>query len=489
MSTNAQEAASLPPLAQAIVDRAIDNAHSKLIAGYRNRSISRPGAKTVDLSSTAKDALEASSASSVQAVANRGAAWREMFQKSLTHGISSLSTLKFDGEFTIENGAAVGLEAVPNTPGVYVVFNKQGQAMYVGDSVKLQKRWHSGHLNEHKQGKQSAKAYKLAQEFEEGCTVKYIKMESEATAAALEAHLIRTEAPEKNSREELANAQGKRTNIEAKKMKDTSGSAAKLAMGAGLDALGNSAWAVFEQLSAAVLKALKDELVDIVIGTARTIRLRLKRFFDKVWAVVQSIIDAPYKLLAGFFEFIVNAVSKTIAQFCKLARNILDLGQVAWQLFHGSKTMSAEELVQKVSETVILSGTLILWDALDPVLEAKLATVVGPLAPFLSAAICAIGYGLSSHHLQKVVPSIVRFVVDAKAGPQGLLIEQRLACEQLIQAYESEFRLLDALEHFAVESFRLEHETKRQIRVLEAHTPIAAWDVRSLLAFDKGGTP
>ncbi len=116
----------LPPLANLIVDKAIDNTNRKLVAGLRNKRNSRPGAKTTDLGGVASDTLDAVSADSVMAVANRGQAWREMIEKSLTHGISSLKTMRFDGEFSIQDGKPTGLENVPNKPGVYVVYDKQG---------------------------------------------------------------------------------------------------------------------------------------------------------------------------------------------------------------------------------------------------------------------------------------------------------------------------------------------------------------------------
>ncbi|MGE8635818.1 MAG: hypothetical protein ACN6P8_19930, partial [Achromobacter piechaudii] len=111
------ELKALSPLANLIVDRAIDNTNRKLIGGLRNRNNSRPGATSTKLGSVAKDALNAVSAQSVMDVANRGVAWREMIEKSLTHGISALKTMKFDGEFSIVDGVATGLDAVPNKPG------------------------------------------------------------------------------------------------------------------------------------------------------------------------------------------------------------------------------------------------------------------------------------------------------------------------------------------------------------------------------------
>ncbi|EFX59863.1 hypothetical protein DAPPUDRAFT_346733 [Daphnia pulex] len=246
--------------------------------------------------------------------------------------------MKFDGSFTVKDGKAQGLDDVPNSPGVYVVFNQQNEAVYVGDSVKLKTRWYAGHLNEHTQGQRNDNPYKLADEFQEGCTVRFVSMESEATAAAVEAHLIATEKPKKNSREELKTEQGKRANIEAKKMKDASGSTTSIAKGAATEAAKNVGWGIFEQLVTELTKALKDELVEIAKGVSRSIKHRLQRIFNRVWKVIQAIIDAPMKILAGIFEFVVNAVSKTIAQFYNLAKNIYDLGLSAWQLVQGAKS-------------------------------------------------------------------------------------------------------------------------------------------------------
>lgn len=485
MTDGQQELQTLPPLANAIIDRAIDNVTRKLVAGHRNKNNSRPNAKSSDLGAVTKDTLAATSAASAMEVANRGVAWKEMFQKTLSHGVSSIATMKFDGSFTVKNGKAEGLDDVPNSPGVYVVFNQQGEAVYVGDSTKLKTRWHAGHLNEHKQGQRSDKPYKLADEFEEGCTVKFVAMDSEATAAAVEAHLIAKEKPTKNSREELKTEQGKRANIEAKKMKDASGSAASIAIGAATEAAKNVGWGVFEQLATELTKALKDELIELAKGVSRTIKHRLQRIFNRVWKVIQSIIDAPMKILAGVFEFVVNAVSKTIAQFYNLAKNIYDLGLSAWQLFQGAKSMTTDELVQKVTETLVLSGTLILWDALDPVLEANLATVVGPVAPYLSAAICAVGYGVSSFYLQRFVPALVKLLIAMKSDAQEAVEEMRLTCERLIAVQERELILLEDLRDYVEGSFDFEVDTRSHATSLVSHQPVAALDVRARLAARK----
>jgi hypothetical protein len=485
MSHSEEVLQGLPPLSNAIVDRAIDNVTRKLVAGYRNKNNSRPNANHVDVEVVVKDTLAATSANSVMAVANRGAAWKEMLQKSLSHGISSISTMKFDGSFSVKNGQPEGLKDVPNSPGVYVVFNQSGEPVYVGDSEKLQKRWHAGHLNSFKQGEKSGEPYKLAEEFRDGCTVKYIQTESKETAAALEAHLIKTEGPKLNSREELKTEQGTRSNIEAKKIKDASGSIGSLAMGAAKEAAGNVGWNVFEQLAAALTKALKDELVEIVRGVSRSVKFRLKRLFERVWSVIQAIIDAPLKILAGIFEFIVNAVSKTISQFYSLARNIYELGHSAWQLFQGAQTMSTEKLVAKVTETIVLSGTLILWDALDPVLEVNLASVVGPVAPYLSATICAIGYGLSSFYLQKLVPALVEMLLAMKTGAQEAVQEMRSACERLIAVQERELKLLEEVKGYAEEVFEFEAETRAQKLILAHHDPVKPLDIGAMLAARK----
>ncbi|MFD4837082.1 GIY-YIG nuclease family protein [Achromobacter sp. NPDC058515] len=479
------ELKQLSPLANLIVDRAIDNTNRKLIGGFRNKNHSRPNAKTTQPGSVARDALNATSAQSVMDVANRGVAWRELIEKSLTHGISALTTMKFDGEFSVKDGVATGLDTVPNQPGVYVVYNKDNEVMYVGDSTKMQSRWHAGHLNEFKQGERAQEPYKLADEFKEGCTVKYVVMDSEETAAALEAHLIRTEQPPANKREELLNQQGKRANIEAKKMKDASGTAGSLLRGAATEAAKNSGWVVLEQLTAAALKALKDELVDIFGGGESTILARIQRFCEKVWSVVKRIIEAPLQLLKGIFEFIVNALSKTVRQIYQLARNIFDLGAAAWALFKGAGSMSKAELITKITETIIVSGTLVIWDGLDPIIESQLVPLLGPVAPYLAAAISAIGFGLSSHYLQQFVPSIVEFLVNSRTGHHDALLAQREACLQLITLNEQQFETVNVLGRYVESSLALEIETKAHTRELSQHSAIKPLDIRNLLASSK----
>lgn len=289
---------ALPPLANTIVDTAIDNMTRKLIAGYRNKSVAKPNAKKVDVGAEAMEAVKATSAQSVMDVANRGQAWKELITKSLTAGISSIATMQFDGSFTIKDGIPdQDFKSLPNTPGVYVVFDQGNppKPVYVGDSGKMQKRWHAGHLNEHRQGQRSGNPYKLDEELSKGCTVKFIQMDSVESAAALEAHLIKEnfsdfkdiakkpgsaakplseeEAKEraealdqgmlKNQREELATEQGKRSNIEAKKMKDRLENTTALLKGAGGEALQNLGFDVLHRVTTTAIKAVRDELVNI----------------------------------------------------------------------------------------------------------------------------------------------------------------------------------------------------------------------------------
>ncbi len=275
-------------MANLIVDRAIDNMTRKLVAGHRNKRNAKPNAKQVDFGAEAKEALKASSAQSVMQVANRGQAWKEMIQKSFTHGISSLATMKFDDEFAIKDGQRPDSfkQKMPDSPGVYVVFDHDDKPVYVGDSENMQSRWNAGHFNEYKQGqKPESERYKLADEMERGCTVKFIRMDSKETAAALEAHLIKENfaqfkgvrktakslTPEeaakrdqalangmlKNKKDELATEQGTRSNQEAKKMKDASGTTAALAKGATVEAVKNVGYDIFERLTTTAIKAIK----------------------------------------------------------------------------------------------------------------------------------------------------------------------------------------------------------------------------------------
>lgn len=502
----------MPPLADQIVDKAIDNMTRKLVAGYRNKKNARPNAKHTDHIAETKEALAAVSAESVMAVANRGQSWKEMIAKSMSAGISSLATIQFDGEFKVKGGQRPDdfNSAMPNSPGVYVVYDdRTGKPVYVGDSGDMRSRWYAGHFNEYQQGqREGQERYKLADVMESGCTVKYIRMESKETAAALEAHLISenfsrfngasktskklTEAEQQardaaleegmllNKREELSTEQGSRSNQEAKKMKDASGGTATLVAGAAAEAMGNVGYDVIERLTTTTIKVVKNELVDVFRGGRTRLSKRLERMLREVLDVLAGVLEAPLQLLRGIVEFVVNALSKAIGQIYNLARNLFDLANGAWNLYKGAQNMSREDLVRKISETVIVSGTLVLWDALDPVIEANLA-VLGPFAPYVSSAIVALGFGLSSFGLQKIVTYIIDTIIAFKQGFLETLDAARATCEQLIRVAEQDLLMLADLREFANVSMQTMERLSTHTKTLSQHQAIEPFDISSLL--------
>ena len=508
----AQSMMQMSPLADQIVDKAVDNMTRKLVAGYRNKKTAKPKAKNIDFAAETKETLDTVSAESVMAVANRGQSWKEMIQKSLSMGISSLATMQFDGEFKVVGGQrpADFNNVMPNTPGVYVVFDdRTGKPVYIGDSENMRSRWHAGHFNEYQQGqREGQERYKLADALEGGCTVKYIRMESKETAAALEAHLIqenfaqfkdvsktsknlsaaeqqaRDAALEQgmvlNKREELAAEQGTRSNQEAKKMKDSSGTTASLVKGAAAEAFVNVGYDVVERLITTTIKAVKNELVDILSGGKAKITLRLERMLRQVLGVLEGVLKAPLQLLRGIVEFVANALSKAISQIYNLARNLFDLAPGAWNLYRGAQTMSREELVRKISETVIVSGSIILWDALDPVIEAHLV-VLGRFAPYVSSAVVAVGFGLSSFALQKIVTYIIDALIAFKQGFLETLDAVRAACDQMIRVAEQELLLLADLRVYAQQSVQTMELLEHHSRTLAQHRAIETLDVAALL--------
>lgn len=484
MTTTAEVTHSLSPLSNAIVDKAIDNVTRKLIGGARNKNNSQPGSKNPSIKQSMSDTFAATSAEDVMQVANRGVAWKEMISKSLSHGISSLSSMQYDGQFTVKDGIAEGLRQVPGNPGVYVVFDKNNTAVYVGDSTNIRSRWHAGHLNENRQKLNNGQQYKLSEQLTEGCVVKFISCESKETAAAIEAHLIKEAQPSVNAREELLNAQGTRSNIEAKKMKDASGSTASLAAGAAKAAVENVGWSVLETLITTCIKALKDELVDIVCGGKTKLKDRIKRLFNKVWSVIANILKNPGSLLKGIFEFIVNAFSSAIRKIYQLARNIYDLGYAAWQLYKGKQALSKAELIEKISETIITSGCLVIWDALDPIIEAQLTALfppMAPYAPYIAATIAAIGFGVSSHYLSGFVPTIVEKIVNYNPMQQQSLEQQRSACEQLVINAEKELIMINGLEDYMRSTKALVTDLNSQTQQLTQHQAIETFSIEDRL--------
>lgn len=509
---------TLPLLANTIVDTAIDNMTRKLIAGYRNKAVAKPNAKKVDVGAEAMETVKATSAQSVMDVANRGQAWKELITKSLTAGISSIATMQFDGSFTIKDGVPdQNFKGLPNTPGVYVVFDQGNppKPVYVGDSANMQKRWHAGHLNEYKQGQRSDSPYKLDDELTKGCTVKFIQMESIESAAALEAYLIkenfsdfknvvkkrgsaerplseeqeneRAEALEqgmlKNQREELATEQGKRSNIDAKKMKDRLENTTELLKGAAGEAFKNAGFDVLHRVTTTAIKAVKDELVDILHpqGAPTRIVVRLRRVLKKMIAVLKGFFDKPMQLARGLVQFIVNALSKSISQIYNLANNIFDLANNAWNLYRGAESMSREELVRKISETVIVSGSLVLWDGLDPIIEAKLTPFAGVFAPYLSSMIVAIGFGISSYYLQCIVKTAIDAVIAFKMGFQESLDAAKTACAQLVANSQRELELISDLREYLISSKELMTELRAHTTALSHHQAIEAHTAPVLL--------
>ena len=473
----------LPDLLDKVIERGITNVRRKLVAGYRNKKNSRPNAKTSDPGAVLSDTLDATAASSVLDVAQRGQAWKEMITKSFVSGISSITTIKFDGTFTVKDGIAEGMRDMPNKPGVYVVFDKENQPVYVGDSTKLGKRWVAGHMNDYRRGKRMGKPYKLDGVLEDGCTVRWIVMGSKEAAAALEAHLIREHKPAINSREELLTEQGTRSNQEGKKMKDSSGSTAKLARGAAKEGLANMSFAILEQLADAICFALKDELADICFGKGKsTLAVRVERFLRKVFEAVKGLVTSVAKLLAGLIEFVVNALSKAIAEIYALVRNLCDLAKGAWDLYRGSKTMSREELIVKISETVLVSGMLVFWDAIDPLIETQLTAFVGPFAPYLAASLTAIGFGVSSYCLRKVIPAAVAYIVNLKTGWHDALDAARDAVDKLMVVGHQEMILMGVAREYNESTQGFVMATIGSTAVLQEHTSIKRLDMRSLVA-------
>src|SRR3989338_5496721 len=128
----------LPPLQNRIVDKTIENVTRKLVAGYRNRDKNPPKGTSPGSKAAATNILKKSSAQSAIDVANRGQMWKEIVSKSFSHGITSLANLKFDSEFKVTDGKAEGLKHISKGPGVYVIYDTNGEVRYVGDAKNIQ---------------------------------------------------------------------------------------------------------------------------------------------------------------------------------------------------------------------------------------------------------------------------------------------------------------------------------------------------------------
>lgn len=427
---------TLSPLGNKIVDKAIDNVTRKLVVGVRNRKNSRPDAKSVDVKSELTDILAASNTSSALEIAGRTSDWKEVLTKSFSHGVSSLTTIQFDSEFTVSGGVASGLATAHDGPGVYVVYNKVGKPVYVGDAEKVNKRWSSGHLNENKQKAKKGEQYKLAAEFEEGCTVKVLHTDTKETAAAIEANLIANHQDELiNSKEELKNTQGTRSNIEAKKMKDRLNSASEMVAGAAKEVGEQAVASAIEGLIASAIKHLKVELVDLFKGGKTVAVDRVKRFLKAVFDDIKNLTTNFQQMLKGIFEAIIGLISKTIAQVYNLARNIFDLAANAYNIYKGKDSMSTEDMLNKIIETIVISGSLVLWDSLDVVIENMIFPYTGIFSGVIAGIISAIGFGLTSHMLSTFVPKLVNFILGFGLSHQMALEERRASYLLLVESY------------------------------------------------------
>jgi len=457
---------SLSPLANKIVDKSIDNITRKLVVGGRNRSKSRPSAKSVDIKVEISDLLKASNTANAIDIAKRTTDWREVITKSFSHGVSSLSTIKFDSEFTIAGGEAKDLKFVHDGPGVYVVYDKAGNAVYVGDAERVSKRWVAGHLNEYKQKAKLGQPYKLAGQIEEGCIVKVLHTDSKETAAAIEANLIANHKNELiNNKDELKNTQGTRSNIEAKKMKERLNSAKGLVEGAVREIGEQSVLAAIEGLLASAIKHLKLELVDLFKGGDAKLAERVQRFFQAIIQDVKNLKTNLKEMLKGVFDAVIGLISQTISQVYNLARNIFDLAANAYNIYKNKDKMSTEEVLNKTVETIVISGSLALWSSLDVAIEGLIFPFTGVFTGIVAGIISAIGFGITSHLLSKFVPSLVKFILGFGVSHQIALEERKASFMLLVDSYNINEQLYGASQTLLQSELRV----AEKIRALEVN--------------------
>jgi len=463
------ELTRLTPLQEQIIDKSIENINRKLIAGFRNRRIApsqneKPGIKT-DI----KNTLKSSTAGDAMEVANRGSMWKEMIQKSFSHGISSIATLKFDSEFQVHGGKIVSGAEVPKSAGVYVVYDNDGKIRYIGDSNNISKRWTAGHLNEHKQKKTASENYKLAKEFEDGCTVKVINCDSVETAAALEASLIKEVLNSNdhdlvNKKEELKNKQGTRSNTEAKKIKDSLGSKIDITVGAAFEGLKHGGWNVLEVIITQSVIILKEELIDFYKTKKNNFKIRISRLLKRIYEILKQQLLNVKELAKGVFEFILNALSKAISQIYQLAKNIFDLGYAAWSLYKGKDTLSKAELIEKITSTIVLTANTVFWSSIDLSLESALSSFTGPLSPFIAAIISAMGFGITSHYLSSIVPKIVDLIVGYHEETR---INLRESAKKIIETSDLNISLVNSLESYSYSTLGLITDIKDHEAILD----------------------
>lgn len=144
--------------------------------------------------------------------------------------------------------------------------------------------------------------------------------------------------------------------------------------------------------------------------------------------------------------------------------------------------MSREELIVKISETVLVSGMLVFWDAIDPLIETQLTAFVGPFAPYLAASLTAIGFGVSSYCLRKVIPAAVAYIVNLKTGWHDALDAARDAVDQLLIVAQQEMILMGVAREYYESTQGFVMATIESTAVLREHTSIKRLDMRSLVA-------
>jgi hypothetical protein len=165
----------------------------------------------------------------------------------------------------------------------------------------------------------------------------------------------------------------------------------------------------------------------------------------------------------GIFEFVVNAFSQAIRQVYQLAKNIFELGAAAWQLYNGRKTMTKKELIQKVTETIIISGNVVLWNSMDLFMETQLTPLLGPLAPFLAAFISALGFGVTSHYLSEFVPKIIDLIIGGYAETKENLEK---SAQSIIESSEMNIKMVLALDQYVHSSAALIAEEQWNTEIL-----------------------
>lgn len=119
-------------------------------------------------------------------------------------------------------------------------------------------------------------------------------------------------------------------------------------------------------------------------------------------------------------------------------------------------------------------------NALDPIIEAQLAAL-GPFAPYVSSAVVAVGFGLSSFALQKIVTHIIDAVIAFKQGFLDTLDAARAACEQLIRVAEQELLMLSDLREFAKVSMQTMERLSTHTQTLSQHQDIEPIDISAML--------